>query len=114
MLSAEEKLILEYLKPLGKAFASAKEVCRRAAGKSQFNTDPVWAKKHLKRLENRGLLETNPLGHYRIRRENEDGSKVPLDPRISKILSQSGQDFSKSFILDDDQDYTKPGVKKKK
>jgi len=113
MLSAEDKIILEYLKPLGKAYATAKEVCRRAGGKSKFNDDPEWAKKFLKRLEKQGILETNPLGHYRIKRDENNTFKIPLDPSIRKILASSGQDFSESFLLEDPDDYTKPGGGKK-
>jgi hypothetical protein len=122
MLTQDETVIIDYLKPLGKQFISAKEVCRRAAGKQRFNKDQDWAKPLLKRLEKKGVLESNALGHYRIKPEEDDKRKIPLAPHIQRILAQSSQDFSETAIIQLDDDYeklskdapAKPGSKKPK
>ena len=103
MNSPEEREILDYLSPLGKQFASAKEICRRAAGKTRYSKNPDWAKPFLKRMEKKGMLEVDSQGHYRLKRRDEKDANqgIPLDPRIRQILAKSGKDFSKVFTLQD-------------
>jgi len=105
MLSAEEKEILDYLKPLGKQFASPKEVCRRAGGKIKFQKDPYWAKPLLKRLEKSGMLQSNANGHYRIKPQHDNKPLVPMSAAIKEILNKSDKDFGQSTILEIDDDY---------
>ena len=54
---------MDFLRPLGKQFASAKEIARRAGGKRKFQKDPYWAKPLLKRMEKKEVLESNASGH---------------------------------------------------
>ena len=106
-------MILDYLKPLGKQFASPKEVCRRAGGKQRFIEDPYWAKPLLKKMEKNGLLESNSSGHFRIKaKTEEEKKKVPISPHIQSILARSGKDFSDTIVLEVDEDYEKLARKK--
>lgn len=105
MLSPDEQDILTFLKPLGRQFATPREVCRRACGKQRFNEDPSWAKPILKKLEHKGFLETNANGHYRLKPEDDLKKKVPMAPHIQRILAQSSKDFSASTIINVDEDY---------
>ena len=114
MLSSDEQEILAFLKPLGRQFATSKEVCRRACGKQRYNKDPNWAKPLLKKLEQKGFLETNANGQYRVKPEPDGKKKVPLAPHIQRILDQSNKDFSSSKIIDIDEDYQNLTTKPKK
>lgn len=114
MLSAEETLIMDYLRPMGKQFASSKEVCRRAGGKQRFIEDPYWAKPLLKKMEKKGILESNASGHFRIKGDpaEDEKKKVPISPHIQSILARSGKDFSDTIVLEVDEDYEKLAKKK--
>ena len=106
-------MIMDYLKPMGRQYASPKEVCRRAGGKQKFIEDPYWAKPLLKKLEKKGMIESNSSGHYRLKGEPEDEKKkIPLSPHIQSILARSGKDFSETIVLEVDEDYEKLARKK--
>jgi hypothetical protein len=107
MLSQDENDIMDFLKPLGRQFATAREVCRRAGGKQRFIEDRDWAKPLLKKMEKKGLLESNASGHYRIKPADDGKPKIPLSPHIQRILAQSGKDFSEATIIEVDEDYAK-------
>ena len=101
-LSADEKEIYDYLKSYSKQYISAIEVCRRAGGKRRFQEDPNWALRILPRMIEKGAVETDSLGHYRIRDEEEEEeeeakpkkkNKRWVAPHIERILKQSGKKF---------------------
>jgi hypothetical protein len=71
VLSPEERLVLEYLATSPKTFFSAREVCRRAGDKEMYSQNPNWAVSILNRLLQRGLVEVDPTGRYRILRRDE-------------------------------------------
>jgi hypothetical protein len=66
MVSAQERLILDYLATSPQAWFSAREICRRAASKQAWQEDQKWAIPILRRLEARGLLLTDGSAHYRL------------------------------------------------
>jgi hypothetical protein len=103
-MDADEREIYFYLKPHRKDFISAREICRRAGGKKRFKYDESWAKPVLNRMVERGILETDPAGHYRIKPHEMDVRKRKkwVSPQIQRILQQSGRDFS-SIVIDEDE-----------
>lgn len=64
--SAEEKQVLEFLKLNPKASFSAIEICRKAGTKRQFQEDPRWALRPLLHLRDKGIVEDDTGGHYRL------------------------------------------------
>ena len=97
-LSADEKEIYDYLKSYSKQYISGREVCRRAGGKRRFQEDPNWAFRVLPRMIEKGAVETNSTGHYRIKGEEEETiskkkKKRWVAPHIERILRQSGKKF---------------------
>ena len=93
-MDADEREICIYLKSMSGQFISGKEIARRAAGKRRFRQEPDWAAPILARLVERGILEGDAAGHYRlIPREQRIRSKRWASPQIKKILEQSGKDF---------------------
>lgn len=105
-MDADERDIYNYLKAFRKEFISAREVCRRAGGKKRFKYDEEWANPALTRMVDRGILETDPSGHYRIKAYEVDVRKRKkwVSPQIQRILQQSGKDFSPIVIDEDEMD----------
>ena len=68
MYSAEEQTVLDYLKSSPNAFFSVVEICRRAGDKEKWAQNRRWALPILGRLLDRGLVETDASGHYRLAR----------------------------------------------
>ncbi len=101
-MDAEEREIYFYLKAWKHVFVSAREICRRAGGKHRFRQDPEWAKPVLTRMVERGILEVDATGHYRLRPPDKKftGPKRWVSPQIAQILRQSGKDFS-SLLADE-------------
>src|SRR5215469_1543146 len=65
-LSAEALDILAYLKTDSGRFFSLPEISRRAGGRRRFEETPGWAKRLVPQLQEAGLIEINPRGHYRL------------------------------------------------
>ena len=70
MYSPDEKAVLDYLKTSPHAFFAAREICRRAAGKAQWEENRYWAIPVLDRLLVAGRVETDAANHFRILDEN--------------------------------------------
>ena len=90
-MDTDERDIFQFLKTWGADFTNAKEVARRAASKKKFYDDPDWAKPILMRMAERGILESDVQGRYRIKplpRKKKGAQWVA--PDIAKILKESG------------------------
>ena len=90
-MDTDEREIFQFLKAWGSDFTSAMEICRRAGSKKRFHEDPSWAKPILMRMEERGILQSDMQGRYRIKplpRKKKDSQWVA--PDIAKILKESG------------------------
>jgi hypothetical protein len=102
-MDADEQIICTYLKSFPKEFVSAREICRKAAGKKRYRDNPYWAKQILMRLAERGILESDSAGHYRLR--PPDKKKEPkrwIAPHIQELLRKSGKDFEGVIEIDED------------
>src|SRR5277367_415791 len=90
-MDSEEQEIFYFLKTWGEEFVSAKEIARRASGKKKFHDNPEWAKSILMRMQERGVLESNSQGQYRIKPVTKKvKGKRWVAPDIAKILQESG------------------------
>ncbi|HEV2452890.1 MAG TPA: hypothetical protein VGY98_01425 [Verrucomicrobiae bacterium] len=89
-MDIEEREIYLFLKTYGTTHVAAREICRRAGGRRRYDEDHEWAKPILSRMMERGILETNSEGQYRIkpRKKKKEGKWV--SPDIAKILEESG------------------------
>jgi hypothetical protein len=104
-VTQEENQILQYLKGAPEAYVSLRQIARRAGGKKKYDRSPTWAHAVVLRMVEHGLLETDSLGHYRIKPPKKKGTtKVDLAPHIAEILERSGRDFSGAFTIDEDQE----------
>ena len=90
-MDSEEHEIFYFLKTWGEEFVSAKEIARRASGKQKFYKNPEWARPLLMRMQERGVLESDTQGRYRIKPLPKKNKKMRwVSPDIAKILSESG------------------------
>ncbi len=106
-MDAEEREIYYYLKGWKNQFISNREISRRAGGKRRFHREPEWAKPVLQRMVERGILETDPAGHYRIKPVDEKiaGKRRHwVSPQIANILKNSGKDFTDIVMSEDELD----------
>ena len=105
-MDADEKEVCNYLKAFAGQFISAREIARRAGGKWRFREDPNWAALILVRLVEKGVLDSDATGYYRLR--PTDKRKKPkkwISPQMKAILEQSGKDFGDILKVDEPDDF---------
>src|SRR5262245_32394529 len=103
-MDADEREICIYLKSWAGVFVSAREIARRAGGRRRFGADPNWAVPVLARLVEKGVIEEDAGGHYRlIPRKKDEKEQKWVSPQIKKILEQSGKTFDVGNLEDDDE-----------
>lgn len=104
-MDSDERQIIEYLKTWSKHYVSAREICRRAGGKRRHREDPRWALPVLKRMVEAGLIESDSLGHYRIKLLDTRAKKRRrwISPQFAKILRDSGREFEDTITTDLDK-----------
>ncbi len=106
-MDADEREVYYFLKSWAHEFISAKEICRRAGGKRRARLEPDWAKPALVRMVDRGILETDPSGHYRLKPPpigKDKRRRRWASPQVAQILKSSGRDFSDAIIVIDDKE----------
>jgi hypothetical protein len=106
-MDADERDIFYYLKTWGAEYVSAREVCRRAGNKKRFHENADWAKPVLVRMTERGILESDSLGRYRIKPiPKKSAAQRWVSPEISKILREGGVEVADgSHHIDADEHY---------
>ena len=89
-MDIEEREIFLFLKTYGADFVAAREICRRAGGRKRYHEDHDWAKPILQRMIERGILEMNPEGQYRVKPTRKKKPDRWVAPDIAQILKESG------------------------
>lgn len=90
-MDSEEREIFLFLKAWGAEYVGYLEIARRAGGKKKFQTDAEWAEPLLCRMQQRGVLESDALGRYRIKPISaKDKATRWVSPDIAKILGDKG------------------------
>ncbi|MGC3959872.1 MAG: hypothetical protein QM813_18675 [Verrucomicrobiota bacterium] len=97
MMDADEREIFYYLRKDREAFVSASAIARHAGGKHKFRDAADWAQVALLRMAERGIVETDNSGAYRLRPiPKRDASTPPprwVSPQIAELLRKSGKRF---------------------
>lgn len=102
-MDADERQIVDYLKSWTHSYVSAKEIARRAGGKRRFHNEPQWAFPVLSRLLEKGLIESDGLGHYRsVQASAEKKKRRWISPQMRRLLERSGKDFGETLDLPED------------
>ena len=92
-MNADEQEIINYLQTYGAEFVGAAEICRRATTKRRYYEEPDWAKPILMSMKDRGILEVDNQGRYRVKVVHKKrAGKLWVAPDIEKILAESDQE----------------------
>ena len=105
-MDAEEREIYVYLKSWKNDSVSEPEISRRAGGKHKFERHHDWAKPVLHRMLERGIIQTDHHGHYRLKPQPKQatGTRRWVSPQIAKILKDSGKNFGEIVPSDNEAD----------
>jgi hypothetical protein len=105
-MDADEREVYYYVKSWGRDFVSTREISRRAGGKHKYRQTPDWAQPVIARMVERGILESDNAGHYRVKAASKKDKKKRhwVSPQVAKILKESGRDFSESIKVEEDPD----------
>lgn len=90
-MDSDERDIFLYLKSWGQEYVGAAEICRRAGTKRRYGTEPEWAYAKLDLMVEKGILERDTRGRYRIKPQakNKRGGRW-VSPEIARILKDKG------------------------
>src|ERR1041384_2965616 len=108
-MDAEEREVYYYLKSWGDEPISIREIARRAGGKHKFRETPDWALPVIARLRERGILECDHGGGYRIKAtaKKEENKLRWVSPQLARILKASGKNFSETVDLEENDEESK-------
>lgn len=95
MMDADEKEIFRYLRSEEGRFIPVTSISRHAGGKHKYREAPDWAKAALLRMLDRGILEVDAVGGYRLRPRPDPDSQTRawVAPQIAELLRKSGKRF---------------------
>lgn len=104
MMDADEKEIFRYLRSEAGRFIPATSISRHAGGKHKYRESPDWAKAALLRMLDRGILEVDAVGAYRLRpRPVQDSqTRAWVAPHIAELLRKSGKRFDAVLLSEGD------------
>lgn len=106
-MDADERDVYNYMKAHGRDFVSVREICRRAGGRRRFRFHSDWAQPVLFRMTERGILESDGGGRYRLKR------RPPIDPtgkawaskELVSLLKSKGKAVDHLLVYQDDDEY---------
>ena len=106
MMDADEREVYLYLKGQPDQSFPATSICRYAGGKHKFRESPDWARPVLLRMLERGIVEIDTSGAYRLKPLPKDQpvTKRWVSPQIAAILSKSGRNFDGIIKGNNDSD----------
>ncbi len=84
-MDADEKDICDFLRSWPGQFVSHREICKRAGGKWRYREDQKWALPILTRMVEKGILESDASGHFRLLSEKKE-KKQSISPELQKLL----------------------------
>ena len=95
-MNTDEQDIVIYLKAWRGTFVSGREIARRVGSKERFTQDRSWALPILVTMVRNGILETDYLGHYRLKpiTQKKKRKRTYVAPQFLKILKSSGKSFA--------------------
>lgn len=95
MMDADEKEIFRYLRGEPEQFIPANFICRHAGGKHRHRVSPDWAKPVLLRMLERGILEMDSSGSYRLTPipTGDTNTRRWVAPHLAALLRKSGRKF---------------------
>ena len=108
MMDADEREIFYYLRKERELFVPASTISRHAGGKHRFRESSDWARAALLRMAERGILESDPTGAYRLlpMPKYNPSAQAPrwVSPQIAELLRKSGKRFDVVVTADMDEE----------
>jgi hypothetical protein len=104
-MDADEIEVSLYLKGWPGQFVSLAQISRRAISRKRYEREPNWAVPVLSRMVDKGIVESDSGGHYRLKPPEEGRKPAQLaSPEIIRTLRESGASCSGVFDLGDSND----------
>jgi hypothetical protein len=102
-----ERQIYYYVKSLRPTPAPARDISRRVGSKRRFRYNPQWTNPFLERMVERGILETDADGSYRLKPipRNHRPEDRWVAPEIAQALAASGKTFQGLILPEDEDEY---------
>jgi hypothetical protein len=103
MMDSDEREVFFFLRSQSDQSFSAGSICRHAGGKRRFRDAPDWARPVILRMVERGILEVDATGNYRLKPlpKARSAAKRWVSPHIAAILKESGRKFGDGLEPDD-------------
>ncbi len=105
MMDADEKEIFRYLWAEPEQFLPAAAICRHAGGRHKHRESPDWARPALLRMVERGIVETNAAGDYRLKPIPVVETTVTrrwVSPQLAELLRKQDKKFDSMIHGADD------------
>ena len=106
-MDAAERDIYYYLRSRRPKSATFRDISRHVGGKRKFRYNPDWATPVLLRMVERGIVETDAQGCYRVKplpRKDTQGKQWASDA-IAELLKASGKTFRNLITVEDEDAY---------
>ena len=105
-MTYDERSIRCFLRGYPGQFVSPRVIARRVGGKRRCYDDPQWALPLLQAMVEKGTVETDAQGHYRLKKQDleQRAGRMWVSPQYRQILERSSRDFSKVIQIDLDDD----------
>jgi hypothetical protein len=106
-MDADERAVYYYVKSRRPQCVSHRDIGRHVGGKRRFRYNPEWAKPVLVRMIDRGILEADKGGLFRLKPmpQKETAGKCWASPAIAEILKASGKAYGNVITVDDEDEY---------
>ena len=104
-MDSDEIEVSLYLKGWPGQFVSVAQISRRAVSRKRYNREPNWAVPVLSRMVEKGIIESDSGGHYRLKAPQKKRKPARwASPEMRRILRESGKDYIGVFDLGDPDD----------
>lgn len=102
----DERSVRIFLKGYPGQFVSARVISRRLGGRQRYYQDPLWVMPILTKLVDKGFVETDEQGHFRLKKLDPAATpqRTWVSPQVRRILERSSKDFTKVYEIDVDED----------
>jgi hypothetical protein len=107
MMDADEHDIYRYIKSCPGKFVPIQEICRRVGGRRRFRYARDWARPVVHRMTDRGILESDGSGGYRLKPMPKPvmEGKCWASGSIAELLKKSGKNFDNVVTAMSEDDY---------
>ena len=106
-MDADERDVYYYMKSNGRDYIPAREICKRVGGRRRFRFSPEWARPVLLRMAERGILEADQEGRYRLKPipKVDTTGKQWASKTIIELLKKRGKPVDNLMTSVDEDEY---------